>query len=143
MNVSRTRTVAAPVDAVWALVGDPYRLPAWWPRTERVEGVRRDGWTSVLRSERGRAVRADYRVTASETRRRRAWTQAIEGTPFERLLRESAVEVTLAPADGGTAVRVTARQRPRGMARFGWFLLRRALRRQVAEALAALAEVVE
>jgi hypothetical protein len=29
------------------------------------------------------------------------------------------------------------------MARFGWFLLRRALRRQVAEALAALAEVVE
>jgi uncharacterized protein YndB with AHSA1/START domain len=143
VNVARSRTVAAPLEVVWQVAGDPRALPRWWPRTERVEGVSEAGWTSVLRSARGRAVRADYRVEASEPPRRRAWAQRIEGTPFEPVLAESRCEVRLAPAAEGTEVVLEARQRARRWGRLGGFLLRRALRRQLDEALAGLAEVLE
>ena len=58
----RSRTVPVPLDDVWAVVGDPHHLPRWWPLTERVEAVDPQAWTSVLRSDRGKVVRADYRV---------------------------------------------------------------------------------
>ena len=143
MRVERARTVAAPPEAVWALVADPHRLPAWWPRTERVEGVTEAGWTSVLRSPRGQVVRADQRLNASEPPRRRAWEQALAGTPFERLLRESATEVRLEPDGGGTSVTLAARRRLRGLNRLGTPLLGRAMARELDEALAALARVLE
>ena len=142
MLVTRSRIVPAPLEAVWAVAADPYHLPRWWPRVERVEGVGPAGWTSVLRSERGKAVRADYRLEASEPHRRRAWAQELDGTPFERLLHESRTEVRLAEASGGTEVTLQVRQRPRGWARLGGFLLRRAMRRQLEEALSGLAEAV-
>jgi uncharacterized protein YndB with AHSA1/START domain len=123
--------VPVPIDDVWAVVGDPHHLPRWWPLTERVEAVDPEAWTSVLRSERGKVVRADYRVEAHEPPRRRAWAQALEGTPFERLLREHRTAVTL-----------TVSQRGRGTARLGTFMLRRATRRQLDEALARLAEAL-
>jgi uncharacterized protein YndB with AHSA1/START domain len=143
VRVERARTVAAPPEAVWALVADPHRLPAWWPRTERVEGVTEAGWTSVLRSPRGQIVRADQRLSASEPPRRRAWEQALAATPFERLLRESATEVRLEPAGDGTSVTLAARRRLRGLNRLGTPLLRRAMARELDEALATLARVVE
>jgi len=144
VNVSRARTLDAPVERVWALVADPHRLPAWWPLVERVEGVEGGEWTTVLRSRRGKAVRADYRLEESdEAARRRAWTQHLPGTPFERLLWESRTEVALAPAGAGTAVTLTLRQRPRGWSRLAGFLLRRAGRAQLDQALDGLAGVVE
>ena len=143
MRVARSRVVAAPADAVWAVVGDPHHLPRWWPLTERVESVAGDGWTSVLRSARGSAVRADYVVEAHEPPRRRAWVQELAGTPFERLLREHRTEVDLAGAgDGGTRVTLTVSQRGRGTARLGSFMLRRATRRRLDEALAGLEAAV-
>ena len=143
MTVRRARTVRAPVADVWALVGDPYRLPAWWPRTVRVEGVTDDAFTAVLRSPRGRTVRADHRVTAVEPQRRRSWEQVLPGSPFERLLRAAATEVELTPAAAGTAVALTALRRLRGLNRLGAPMLRRAVSRELDEALAALAAVVE
>jgi uncharacterized protein YndB with AHSA1/START domain len=143
VNVSRSRTVQARPQAVWRLVSDPYRLPAWWPRVERVEGVTKEEWTTVLRSERGKAVRADFRLEASEAPRRRAWVQQLLGTPFERLLWESRTEVEIAPGDGGTAVTLRLAQRPRGWARLGGFLLRRAARGQLDRAPAGIAEALE
>jgi uncharacterized protein YndB with AHSA1/START domain len=145
VKVSRSRTLDAPAEAVWAVLADPYRLPAWWPRVERVEGVTADEWTTVLRSERGKAVRADYRLSKTETEAplRRAWAQQLEGTPFERLLWESVTAATLDPAGEATWTSLEVRQRPRGWARLGAFLLRRAARRQLDEALANLAELVE
>ena len=142
MTAKRSRTVGAPVDAVWAVVGDPHHLPRWWPLTERVEAVDPQAWTSVLRSERGKVVRADYRVEAHEPPRHRAWSQQIEGTPFERLLREHRTEVDLTPAGGATEVTLTITQRGRGTARLGMFMLRRAARRQLDEALDGLAEAL-
>ena len=143
MIVHRSRTVAAPVEEVWRIVRDPYHLPRWWPRTERVEGVSDAGWTSVLTSDRGRAVRADYRVQASRGRERRRWAQELAGSPFERIFAEQVTELVLTPAGSQTLVGIEVTQRPRGWARFGGFMLRRATRRQLDAALAGLAGLVE
>jgi carbon monoxide dehydrogenase subunit G len=143
MVVRRSRTVGAPVDEVWRIVRDPYHLPRWWPRTQRVEAVSSGGWTSVLLTDRGRSVRADYRVELSKGAERRRWSQQLEGTPFEGLFREVVCEVALAPAEAGTVVGIEMRQRPRGWARFGGVMLRRAARRQCDEALEGLAGLVE
>jgi uncharacterized protein YndB with AHSA1/START domain len=142
VRISRSRTVQAPVDDVWRVVGDPHHLPRWWPLTERVESVDDDAWTSVLRSSRGKVVRADYRVEAHEPPRRRAWTMDLMGSPFERLLRFHRTEVSLAPDGMGTAVRLTEEQRGRGTARLGGFLVRRAAAQRLDEALAALDEAL-
>jgi uncharacterized protein YndB with AHSA1/START domain len=141
--VTRARTVAAPADAVWSVVADPRRLARWWPRCERVKGVRDDGWTTVLRSPRGRAVRADWRLDGEERGVRRAWVQELEpGSPFAKVLTERRVEARLAPADGATRVTLELRQRGRGWSRFGGPLLRRAARRELDGALDGLEDLL-
>jgi uncharacterized protein YndB with AHSA1/START domain len=140
---TRTRTVAAAPAAVWVLVSDPRALPRWWPRTERVEGVREGAWTTVMRSDRGRVVRADWRLEASEPPARRAWSQAIAGTPFERVISERRVEVRVAPADDGTAVELELRQRSRKLGRLGDFVLRGPAGRELDAALDRLAGALE
>lgn len=142
MIVTRSRTVAAALPDVWAVVGDPFQLPRWWPMTERVESVDEDAWTSVLRSERGRAVRADYRVEAHEPPRRRAWAQQLAGTPFEKMLRELRTEVALDESGPGTEVTLTVEQRARGTARLGGLMLRRATSRRLDAALDGLEAVL-
>lgn len=139
MRVRRTRRIEAPPETVWRTVSDPWSLPRWWPRTERVEAVGAAGWTSVLATPRGRALRADWRVVAEEPRARRRWAQDLEGSPFARLLTAHEVEVSLTAEAGATSVAVEIEQRLRGWARFAPFLVRRAARRQADEALAALA----
>ena len=145
MITRRTRTLAAPRDEIWALVADPYHLPRWWPKVERVEGVTDEGWTTVLRAERsGRTLRADFSLTASEPPRLRAWRQEIEGTPFESVV--SSVEVELALEEAGpaaTTATLTLDQRMRGMSRLGGPMARGAARTQLDAALAGLAAIVE
>jgi uncharacterized protein YndB with AHSA1/START domain len=143
MDVRRSRTVAAPLDDVWQIVRDPYHLPRWWPRTQRVEGVSSGGWTSVLVTDKGRSVRADYRVDLTRSGERRRWSQEVAGTPFEKLFREVVYEVVLASAPEGTEVRLAVHQRPVGWARFGGVMLRRAARTQLDDALAGLAGLLE
>ena len=142
MIVTRSRTVPAAPERVWAVVGEPRSLARWWPRVERVKAITPEGWTTVLRSDRGRAVRADWRLDGQEALRRRAWAQEIEGTPFAKVLAERRVEVVLEPSDDGTRVTLELRQRGRGMARFGRFMLRRAARRELSTALERLDDVV-
>ncbi len=142
MIVSRTRTVPAEPEAVWNVVGDPRRLARWWPRTERVKSITREGWTTVLRSPRGRPVRADWKLEADERLVRRAWSQEVEGTPFAKVLRERRVEARLRPADGGTEVTLELHQHARGRARFGGALLRRAARKELDAALDGLEGVL-
>ena len=142
MIVSRTRTLPAAPEAVWKVVAEPRALARWWPRVERVKSVSEDGWTAVLRSSRGRAVRADWRLDGQERGAWRAWAQEIEGTPFAKVLAERRVEARLEPAADGTRVTLELRQRGRGMARFGRFMLRRAARRELDGALDGLAKTV-
>jgi uncharacterized protein YndB with AHSA1/START domain len=139
-RVTRTRSFEAPVDAVWKLVSDPYSLPRWWPRTGRVENVegsggRRTRWTMVLETAEGRGVRADYRCISSAEGERYVWEQELEGTPFERHLNASKVEIGLREKDGGTEVKIAAVQTLKGMSRLGSPLMRRGQGAIVNEAL--------
>ena len=133
MDVRRSRTVAAPLDDVWQIVRDPYHLPRWWPRTQRVEGVSSGGWTSVLVTDKGRSVRADYRVELTKSGERRRWAQEVAVV----------YEIALSPADAGTEVGLDVHQKPVGWARFGGVMLRRAARTQLDDALTGLAALVE
>jgi uncharacterized protein YndB with AHSA1/START domain len=143
VKVRRARRVAAPLEEVWSVASDPYRLPRWWPRTERVEAVSDRGWTSVLVTERGRSVRADYTVLESTPPTLRRWSLDVEGSPFAKLLAGEHTELHLQAADAGTVVTLTQQQRPRGWARFGVIVLRRAGRHTLDDALGELARVVE
>jgi hypothetical protein len=97
----------------------------------------------VLVSPTGKSVRADYSLIEAEGLERVLWRHEVEESPFERLLSESTTEIALAPdAGGGTRVRVTLDQRPRGWARFSPFQLRAAARRQAGAALDGLAELL-
>jgi uncharacterized protein YndB with AHSA1/START domain len=137
----RERSFAAAPAAVWAVVGDPYELPRWWPKVDRVERVSEGRFTEVLRTERGRPVRADFRISEFDPPARIAWAQEVEGTPFERVLRAASVRVEVGPggpATGASVVAVTLVQEMAGLARFGGPLVRRASRRVLDEALAGL-----
>jgi uncharacterized protein YndB with AHSA1/START domain len=136
-RVSRARVIAADAERVWDLVSYPHSLPRWWPRTTRVEDVDEARWTTVLETERGTPVRADYSRTELAPQRSYAWKQELEGTPFERILRSSSLEIGLRPeGDGeGTEVRLTSEERLRGLSRLGSVMLRGAARRRLDEAL--------
>jgi uncharacterized protein YndB with AHSA1/START domain len=128
--VTRRRTIAAPLDEVWELISDPYSLPRWWPRTSRVESVdrkpegKRSQWTKVLETAEGRGVRADYRCLSSAKGERYVWEQQLAGSPFERHLRRSAVEIGLRGEDGETEVSLTSDQKLRGMSKLGSPMMR-------------------
>jgi uncharacterized protein YndB with AHSA1/START domain len=143
VKVARSRSIRAPVDDVWRVLADPYAMPRWWPLVRSVDGVRDDGWTMLLGKPGGRGVRADQRLEASEPERLRRWSLVVPGSPFERVLSASAVEARLAGAGAGSELRLELRQSPRGWARFGGFMLRRAARRQLDEALDGMARAVE
>jgi uncharacterized protein YndB with AHSA1/START domain len=134
----RSRTVAAPPERVWGIVGDPYHLPRWWPRVTRVEAVTAEHFTEVLATEDGRSLRADFRVVESRAPERRAWEQEVQGTPFERVFTASSTEVKLLAEGDSTRVTLVMRQQLHGSARLGGFMVRRATGRVLDEALQAL-----
>jgi uncharacterized protein YndB with AHSA1/START domain len=143
MVVRRERLVSAAPADVWRVVSDPTRLPAWWPGVTRVEEASGEAWTTVLVSPKGKAVRADYSMVEAHEPERVRWRHEVEESPFERLLAESTTEIVLvADATGGTVVRLTLDQRPRGWARFSPFQLRAAASKQAEGALEGLAELL-
>ena len=137
----RSRTLADVPERVWETVSDPYHLPRWWPRVERVEAVTGDRFTEVLSTDRGRSVRADFRVVESRAPERRAWEQDVAGSPFERIMISARTEVVLARAERGTRVTLAVRQQMRGTARFAGWIVRRGTRRVLDEALGGLESI--
>ena len=141
-STRRERTIAADPQRVWELVEDPHHMPRWWPGVERMEGVEDERFTQVLYTKRGRPVRMDFRVVASEPPARRAWEQELAGTPFERVLGQAVTEIELAACGAGrTRVAITLTQKLKGYSRTGGFLLRRATRRRLDEALEGLERI--
>ena len=134
-TTARSRTIEVDREDAWDLVSDPHHLPRWWPKVRRVEHAGPHGWTKVFQTERGRTVRADY--TLLEARRPEAvsWRQDLEGSPFERLLEDAVTEVRLYEAGTGTTVTLELRQRLRGWARLAPFIVKRATRKLLDEAL--------
>jgi uncharacterized protein YndB with AHSA1/START domain len=146
-RVSRTRVISAENDRVWDLVSDPHNLPRWWPKAKRVEDVRgpaggRAHWTTVLETERGTGVRADYRCTGATAPQRYEWEQQIAGTPFERVLRAARLQIELSPAESGTQVKLTSEESLRGLSKLGSMMMRGAARERLDEALAAIDRVL-
>lgn len=92
-------------------------------------------WTAVLQTGRGSGVRADFRRSAHEVQRRYGWSQEVEGTPFERILRRSALEISLRTRDGSTEVELASDETLRGLSRLGSPMLRGAAKRRLDEAL--------
>jgi uncharacterized protein YndB with AHSA1/START domain len=150
-SVSRSRTIAASADELWETICDPHHLPRWWPRVTRVEDVEDGAFTEVMRTRKGKLVRADFNVVACDAAERSlTWAQRVEGTPFARLLKSAETEVRLrgtgAHAGGAvgeaTEVTIQLRQVLNGMSpRFGGFMVRRAARATVEEALDGLERI--
>ncbi len=140
----RSRTIEASAPEIWRVVGDPHHLPRWWPKITRVEGVNAEGFTQVYQTSKGRSLRVDYRILDREEGKRARWAQVVQDTPFERFLHSAETELSLhdaAPA--GTTVTITVDQKPRGLSRLGGFLLRGGARKQLDDALARLAQLLE
>ena len=140
-KVTRKRIIPATPSEVWELISDPFSLPRWWPRTSRVESVdrkpegKRSQWTKVLETAEGRGVRADYRCLSSATGERYVWEQQLAGSPFERHLRRSTVEIGLQADGEGTEVSLSSEQKLRGMSRLGSPMMRGGQRKILDQAL--------
>jgi uncharacterized protein YndB with AHSA1/START domain len=141
-TTQRERTIAADQRRVWEVIADPHHMPRWWPGVQRMEGVEGDRFTQVFFTKRGRPVRMDFHLVVSEAPWRRVWEQEVAGTPFERVLGQAVTEILLEPAgDGGTQVTLAQSQKLKGYSRTGGFLLRRATRKRLDEALEGLEQI--
>ena len=161
-----SRRIAAPAEQLWRIVSDPYHLPRWWPRVERVEDVDAGAFTEVMRTKKGRTVRADFDlVRADEPAGTVVWEQRLAGTPFAGVLSFSETELRVVPGAEATDVTIQMRQelssRPptttpdrglvtggasdaywkRHLPSLGGWLLRRAAQRTIREALDGLEEI--
>jgi uncharacterized protein YndB with AHSA1/START domain len=139
----RSRTIAASVDELWAVIADPHHLPRWWPRVTRVEDVEGNAFTEVMRTAKGKLVRADFLlVETDEATRSLTWEQQLEGTPFARLLSSAETTVSLEPSSQGTSVTIELRQKLSGFfPRFGGFMVSRAAAATIEEALEGLERI--
>jgi len=142
-SARRSRIVAAPLGELWETIGDPHHLPRWWPRVERVEDVEDDAFTELMRTAKGKAVRADFRLLEhDEQAHSLTWEQQLDGTPFARVLSEARTSVSLEQADGGTRVTIELQQKLTGFfPRFGGFMVRRAAAATLDEALDGLERI--
>jgi uncharacterized protein YndB with AHSA1/START domain len=142
-SASRSRTIAAPAEELWEVISDPHHLPRWWPRVSRVEDVEGDAFTEVMKTAKGKLVRADFRlVRAASGMHSLAWEQQLEGTPFARLMSAAVTRVSLEHAAQGTSVTLELHQSLSGFfPRFGGFMVRRAAAATLEEALDGLERI--
>jgi hypothetical protein len=109
---------------------------------ERVEEATPEAWTTVMKSPRGKVVRADYTRTVADAPRRVAWRQEVEASPFERILARAETEVALEPVGPDrTRVELLHIHRLRGLAMLGGPLLRRATGGRLDQALEGLDDI--
>ena len=157
-TASASRRIAAPAEHLWRIVSDPYHLPRWWPRVERVEDVDGSAFTEVMRTRKGKTVRADFDVVrADEPAGTVVWEQRLEGTPFAGVLSFSQTELRVrdspgAGGVGGAEVTIELRQELAGDATprlavlggrplwpsMGQRMVRKAARKMIDEALDGL-----
>ena len=139
----RSRTIAAPAHELWEVIADPHHLPRWWPRVARVEDVRGNAFTEVMRTAKGKVVRADFELVAADERERSLrWQQRLAGTPFARVLSSAETIVSLKEAGAHTDVTIELRQTLAGLLpRFGSYMVRRAAAATIEEALDGLERI--
>ncbi len=118
MRVTRSRTVAAPVEAVWAVVSSAGRLSDWLVLAEAAETLEGEGAGRLQRIHGhwgGKRSEVDQRVTAWEPPRRLGWVheaERLDGRPAPQFARETRFEILLEPDAGGTRVTLESVQVP-------------------------------
>lgn len=141
--VSRNAPVAATQDRVWSVISDPGRLPRWWPGVDRVESEEPSRFTMVMTTSQGGTVRSDFEITDIEPGEAVHWSQVLdEDSPQGRMLRSSKIAISIEPAPTGTLVTIEQRQRLRGWSVTGGWMLKRATRERLDEALARLPDAI-
>jgi uncharacterized protein YndB with AHSA1/START domain len=125
---------SAPPERVWALLADAATWSRWAP-FDRAEVEVGEGLGELRHFQRGRRTTRE-RVTVFEPPRRFGY-ELVSGIPIE----DYRAEVTLTPADGGTAIRwhSTFRTKIPGTGR----LVRRELQRFIERTAAGLAREAE
>jgi uncharacterized protein YndB with AHSA1/START domain len=151
-----SRKISASPEDLWEIVRDPYHLPRWWPRVARVEDVADDAFTEVMKTRKGKTVRADFDVIRSDEQSRTlVWEQRVEGTPFAGVLSSSETELRVAPAGEqppGAEVTIEMRQELSNRAgstfrgksllpSMGQRMVRRAALKVIEEALTGLEQI--
>jgi uncharacterized protein YndB with AHSA1/START domain len=151
VDVSASRTVAAPPEAVWPLLDDPERMGEWFAFAERFEVLEGHG---VGRRQRmhGRWGRKrseiDQVLVAHEPPHRLAWrheAERLDGRPAPRFAASTVFSATLEPDAAGTRVTLRSEQEPASrlkgvvIALFG----RRQVAQKLEESLDALAAQVD
>jgi uncharacterized protein YndB with AHSA1/START domain len=140
-TVTRSRAVEASQAELWELLSDPHHQPRWWPGVERMESVAGDGFTQVLKTKRGKPIRADFATVEMHPPAMVVWEQQLPGTPFARVLKESVYQLSLEPLAYATLVTLSHRLKPRGYSRTGGFLLGRDTSRQLDRLLDGIARL--
>jgi uncharacterized protein YndB with AHSA1/START domain len=103
-----SRTIAVAPEELWRIVSDPYHLPRWWPRVTRVEDVADGSFTEVMKTSKGKTVRADFDLLRSDEQSGTVlWEQRLEGTPFGGVLSSSQTELWVGAVAGGAHSEVT------------------------------------
>ena len=134
--------LAAPQAQVWRQVSDPFELANWWPRVVRVETHAKDSFTEILTTDKGRDVRADFRVVDSRPPHHWSFVQELDDTPFEAVLRSARTTISLeAEGDQSTSLSITVERKLRGLGRFGGPMMACASKKQLAHAMERLGEI--
>jgi uncharacterized protein YndB with AHSA1/START domain len=140
-TVTCSRPIPAPQAELWELLCDPHHQPRWWPNVERMEAVGDGGFTQVLKTKRGKPIRADFAVVERHPPSMLVWEQQLPGTPFARVLSESVMQVNLELTGGATLVTLSHRLKPRGYSRTGGFLIGRDTSKQLERLLDGIARL--
>jgi uncharacterized protein YndB with AHSA1/START domain len=140
-TVTVSRTIQASQSELWELLSDPHHQSRWWPNVERVEAVVDDGFTQVLKTRRGKPIRADFAIIERRPPWMVVWEQQLPGTPFARVLAESVMQVNLEPAGDSTVVTLSHRLKARGYSRTGGFLIGRDTAKQLERLLDGIARL--
>jgi len=123
MRVTRSRVIAAPPDAVWAVLSSVERLPEWLVFAESAEGIEGEGAGRLQRIHGrwgSRRSEIDQRLTGWEPPRRLAWkneAERLDGQPAPRFARETRFAATLEECPEGTSVTLESVQVPASFAR--------------------------
>jgi hypothetical protein len=63
-----------------------------------------DAFTEVMKTRKGKLVRADFNVVVGEEGERVTWVQRVEGTPFASVLKSAETELRLTPVAAEAAL---------------------------------------
>lgn len=103
-QVTRSTTIAAAPESVWAVVADLAHQPAWRPSLERVDRITSDSGREVWREVQPNGDMLSLETTVREPPNRLVRVIADHDAPFR-----GSWEIVLQPAAGGTLVQVTER----------------------------------